>query len=97
MEGRGKNEVLERLYYDIKLPSGLSGVQRLYSAAKAQNHRINLQDVKTFLSGQISHTLHKVTDKKFARRKILAPKPKVIISSDVADMRLLGKYNKGYK
>ena len=96
MEGRRKNEILEKLYYDIKLPSGLAGERRLYLAARELDSSINVGDVKKFLSSQISHTIHKVTNKKFVRRKILAPKPKVIISSDLADVRSLSRYNGGY-
>ena len=41
--------------------------------------------------------MHKITNKKFLCRKILAPRPGVIASCDLADMSLLSRYNKGYK
>ena len=88
---------MKRLYYDIKNPSSLSGERKLLRAAALINPQIILRDVKEFLSEQDAHTLHKITRKKFPRRKILAPKPKVIVAADLADMRNLAKYNNGYK
>lgn len=93
----GKWEVLKSLFYDIKSQGGLGGERKLLKAAKLINPQITIKDVKEFLSQQDAHTLHKITKKNFARRKILAPKPKVIVSCDLTDMTRLAKYNNEYK
>ena len=78
-------------------PSAFSGINSLYRAAKKTNPNIKVKDIQNFLKDQKSYTLHKPTLKKFPRRKILAPHPKVIASSDLADMTKLASHNSGHK
>ena len=92
-----KTSLLNKLYYSIAKPSALSSEKKLLKAAQEINPSIIKKDVKLFLAGQDAHTLHKVTTKHFRRRKILSPKPKVIISADLADMTKLSKQNYGYR
>ena len=92
-----KNKILLRLYETSNLPHSFSGVQNLLKNAKKINPTINRKDVKSFLEKQDSYTLHKITKKKFTRRKVLAPKPGIIASCDLAEMSQLSKYNNGYK
>lgn len=96
-KNKRKIALLNKLYYAIAKPTGLSSERRLLDAAQKINPSINNKDVKLFLAGQDAHTLHKVTPKHFRRRKILSPKPKVIISADLADMTKLSKQNYGYR
>ena len=42
-----------------------------------------------------TYTLHRLQPKKFKRRGILSPKPRVIVAADLADMRVLSRYNQG--
>ena len=51
----------------------------------------------TFLKCQEAYTLHRVTNKRFLRRRVLAPKPGVIANCDLADLTSLARYNEGYK
>ena len=78
-------------------PAAFSSIKSLYKSAQEINPNIKIQDIKNFLKGQKSYTLHKSTFKKFPRRKIIAPHPKVIASSDLADMAKLGSHNSGHK
>ena len=80
--------------HEFQLPESLV---KLYEASKSKNKNIKLKDVQNYLKSKDAYTLHRVTQKKFARRKMLAPKPGVIISCDLADMRELSKYNNGVK
>ena len=94
----GKQDILSNLYSNLKKsPVSFRGVKELHKAAQEVDKTITLRDVSKFLQGQKSYTLHKLTRKRFLRRRILAPRPKVIISSDLADMSLLAKSNKGYR
>ena len=91
------HDVLKRLYETVNLPSSYGGVDALLRDAKKVNRNISRKNVKDFLEKQPSYTLHKLTRKKFVRRKILSPKPKVIASCDLADLSKLSRYNRGYK
>ena len=92
-----KNEVLLRLYETAKSPHSFGGERGLLETAQRIKPSITKKDVKSFLEKQESYTLHKITRKKFTRRKVLAPKPGVIASCDLADVTRLSKFNSGYK
>ena len=89
-----KNETLSRLYETSKTPHSFTGIQGLLKTARKIDPSITRKDVKSFLEKQESYTLHKITRKKFTRRKVLAPKPGVIASCDLADMNLLHEQKK---
>ena len=89
--------LLSRLYEDPEEPGSLGGVRALYLKARTIKPNISLQDVKKFMEGCRCYTLHKLQPKNFQRRAILSPKPRVIIAADLADMRELSRFNKGYK
>lgn len=91
-----KTDLLNDLYLNYKHPSSLSGEQKLWKAARLKDETITQKNVRDYLSTKDSYTLHRITKKRFPRRKMLAPGPKVIISCDLADMRNLSKYNDGY-
>lgn len=91
------NTLLDNIYRDISNPAGLGSVQKLYNEGRKRNKNLTLKDVKSFLEGNRTYTLHKTTRKKFPRRKILAPKPRVIVSCDLGDFSALQKHNRGVK
>ena len=92
-----KNEILLRLYETSKSPHSYGGIDGLLENARKIDPSITRKEVKSFLEKQESYTLHKITRKKFTRRKVLAPKPGVIASCDLADMSRLSKFNSGFK
>lgn len=89
--------ILKDIYHDASNPAGLGGVRQLYREARKRNKNITLRDVKEFLQQSRTYTLHKSTRKRFPRRKILAPKPRVIMTCDLGDFSALQKHNKGVK
>lgn len=91
------NQILSKVYTDVKTPNSYGGIQALLKNSRKINPSITREHVINFLKSQKAYTLHKVTPKNFLRRKILAPEPCVIASCDLADMTLLSRYNKGYK
>ena len=91
-----KKKILAKLYQDPHQPGSLGGVQALYEAARVVRPDISRKDVHRFLEDSRAYTLHKLQPKKFKRRSILSPKPRVILAADLADMRVLSRYNKGY-
>lgn len=91
------NTLLNSIYRDYSNPGGLGSINALYREARKRNKNITLRDVKSFMENNRTYTLHKVSKKKFPRRKILAPKPLVILSCDLADFSHLQRYNKGFR
>ena len=92
------NKILTDLYSNYKLNTAFSSVKRLYNAARVFIPDISVNDVAEFLKTQDSYTLHKHTRKRFkSYRKILAARPKVIISLDLIDMSKLALHNENYK
>ena len=91
------HHLLQRLYETVSSPHSFGGIQALLRAARKENPSISRQDVVDFLQKIDAYTLHKITRKKFLRRKILSPKPGIIASCDLADMSSISKHNNGYK
>lgn len=91
------NKILKDIYHDPSNPAGLGSVQQLYKEAKKRDGNITLRHVKDFLQQSRTYTLHKPTRKRFPRRKIIAPKPRVIMTCDLGDFSNLQRHNRGVK
>jgi hypothetical protein len=65
------SELLRSLYYDTSNSVSFSGVNKLYSEVKKYNSELKLAQVKDWLSGELTYTLHKPVIKKFTRKKYL--------------------------
>lgn len=89
-------QLLDTLYLSPSKNSAFTSREKLFNHARLSDQSITRKDIDRYLSKQDAHTLHKVTRKRFDRRKVLAPKPNVIASADLADMRKLGKQNSGF-
>ncbi|XP_069176698.1 uncharacterized protein [Procambarus clarkii] len=65
----------------------------------AQPEIINPLDehVKEYLKSSKAYTLHALKPRKFQRRKVLSPKPRIYLACDLAEMGLLAKYNDDIK
>ena len=88
-----RQKKLEELYENPESISSFSGVKNLYNHAKKYIPDISLIEVKNFLKSVDAYTLHKLTPKRFPTQKIIAAKPKVIVSLVLIDMSKLAKYN----
>ena len=87
---------MEKIYSDINHPAGLASVEKLYKAVKKINPKIKINEVKTFLASKPSYTLHKVTKKRFPRRKNLFKESGHTIIADIAYFNPYKKLNKNY-
>ena len=76
--------IMEEAYNNINRPSGISSIKKLFDDVRKTNPNITIKDVKEFLSGQDSYTLHKDNRIKFPRRKFLFSRPGHTIVADVA-------------
>ena len=93
-----KHDILLDLYQEAKYPNSYGSIQGLLQNARKKNFPLaKREDIVNFLKTQKAYTLHRVTNKKKLRRRVLAPKPGIIASCDLADLPSLSRYNKGYK
>ena len=83
---------LQKLYYDPKSPVAFGGAQRLYE--KVRSKGFTLQQVRNWLKGQTTYTLHKPIRKRFQRRKTIVAGIDQQWQADLADMQHLMKQNK---
>lgn len=97
MVNQNQRDLLTRLYESPRLPNSFGGIDTLYKRAKLVDKTITRKVIKDFLASESSYTLHKITQKKFTRRKVISSRPKVIASCDLADFTLLSRYNNGHK
>ena len=97
MRDKKKLKILTKLYESVSSNASFSGQRKLYKEAKKILPSINLKDVKLFLQSQESYTLFKLSKKRFKTRKIIAGRPKIIISLDLIDMSKLSTYNNNFK
>ena len=71
-----QKKLLTKLYQTPELPNSYGGIDALYRNAKKFDNSITKQIIYDFLKDQTSYTLHKITPKRFVRRKIISSKPK---------------------
>lgn len=91
------NKLLASIYYDTSNPGAYSSVNKLYRAAKIKNPNIRLKDVKNWLEGELTYTLHFPRRTHFKRNKILVEHVDEQWESDLVDMQEFSKYNEGHK
>jgi len=91
-----KNDLLYKIYTDVKNPASFSSPWKLYKAAKAGGDRtLTLSEVERFLEGQRSYTLHRHFNPRFKRRKVLARGLGYQYQADLIDYAPLKRENKG--
>lgn len=88
---------LEKIYFDPANTAGFSSAEKLYKEAKADNVRISMKDVRTFLKSVEAYTMHKRTKRKFQRQSYLVNGPGVILGADTGFLVDLANSNDNYK
>ena len=91
------NNLLSKLYYDPENEASFSTAEKLFKKAKLQNGSIRLSDVKSWLSGQLTYTLHKPIRKNYKRCKVIVSKPNEQWQADLVDLQKFDKQNNGFK
>lgn len=94
--GPSAETILQRLYYNPKNPAAFSGVQKLYEAAIKKKHTITLNDVKNWLKGQLTYTLHKPICNRIKRNPIVVSYIDEQWQADLVDMQEYKSANDGY-
>ena len=89
-------ETLERkvmkIYYDPSDPGSYGGLQRLQRATG-----VSVKKLKPILQKNLTYTLHKPVRRRYSTNPTVALGIDHQWAADLADMKNLSKYNKGYK
>ena len=83
---------LKAIYYDTQHSAGFASAVKL-----AQASNIPLAQVKTWLKGQPTYTLHKQARKRYPTRKYIVHDIDEQWQADLADVTLLANRNQGNK
>lgn len=86
-------QLLRKLYYNIESPASFSSAERLYAEAKQFDKSIKLDDVKKFLSGELTFTLHRRVVRKFKRNPVVASRHGEQGQADLIDIQKYKKEN----
>jgi len=86
---------LTSIYYDPKHSASYSGPTKLYKVAKEDGKKITLQQIKEWLKGQETYTLHRHLRRKFPRNRVIVGGFMQQWDVDLMDMSSLSKYNGG--
>ena len=81
---------LKEIYYDPTRVGSFGGVKSLSKAS-------NRKDIKEWLSGQESYTLHKPVRRRFKRRKMICVGLHHLWQIDLADLSSLARYSDGFR
>ena len=87
------DRILRSIYYNQKHQASYSSPVRLYEAVKDKG--ISLEEVKKWLSGELTYTLHRPLRKNFKRNKILVSHIDEQWEADLVDMREFASRNNG--
>ena len=93
-EGIEKHEILEKIYNDPRHPAGYSTPNTLYKHVK--EHGISRKEVKEYLRGKESYTIHKQT-RRGKRRRIVVNDIDEQWELDLSDLPALTQHNDGYR
>lgn len=91
------NSILQSIYYDPEHPASFSSAYNLYKAATLVDKTITLRNVKQWLMGEFTYTLHKPVRRKFIRNQVITDKIDGQWEADLADMQEFVKPNSGFK
>ncbi|GFV77442.1 uncharacterized transposon-derived protein F54H12.3 [Trichonephila clavipes] len=85
---------LEKAYREPEQPGSFGGVETLF---RATNGKFPRKDIKKWLSGKDSYTLHKPIKKKFRKNRVFVNRTNKQFQADLVDMQSLTKFNDGYR
>lgn len=92
-------EFLEKIYYDPAHPAAYGSEQSLLRYARRYFDDVSLENIKTWLQSQPTHTLHVQPNRKIEYRKTIVGKENHQYQADLVDMSSLSKHrtNVGFK
>lgn len=91
------NDMLKKIYYDVDHPASFSSADRLFLAARELIPGIKIDDVKKFLSGELTFTLHKRVVRKFKRNPVVSNHYEDHCQADLVDIQRYQQDNEGFR
>jgi transposase InsO family protein len=89
--------LLESIYYNPSNPASYSTDKKLYKASKRSDPNITLEDVRHWLSGENTYTLHRPARRNFKRDRVFVRGPNEQFQADLVDMQKFSRLNKGFR
>ena len=86
--------ILPPIYFNPENSGAYGGVNALHRQVRGV---LSKKQVKDWLSGQDTYTLHKPTRRKFSRRRVLIGRVDQQWQADLVDLQSISKINDGYK
>lgn len=91
-------EYLEKIYSDPKHEAGFSGVEKLFRFVKKEGvFELSRKQIKQWLEGNDTYTLHRPVRRKFTRSRVIAYGMDDVWQMDLADLSSISRHNSGYK
>ena len=90
-----KEELLKKLYHDLKNPATYAGKSKLLQEAKKHDTNISTEDVEQWSKSQLAYTLHKPMGLNFKTKPVVVHQ--IDEQIDLVDMSKLSKHNDGFK
>ena len=91
------DEILNDIFYSLKNPASFSSIDTLLKSAKKVNDAITRNDVKQWLSSQLTYTLHRPATLRTKTRPIVVYHIDECWEADLFVFDKLAKYNDEYK
>lgn len=92
------DEYLKKIYGDPENEAGFGGVEKLYRYVKKDGvYNLTRKQIREWLEGNETYTLHRPVRKKFAKSRVMAYAMDELWQLDLVDMASLSRYNKGYR
>ena len=92
-----KEELLKKLYYDLKNPAAYAGKFKLLQEAKKHDANISIGDVEQWLKSQLAYTLIKPIRLNFKTRPVVVYQIDEQWQINLVDVSKLSKHNDGFK
>ena len=92
-----KEELLKKLYYDLKNQATYAVKSKLLQEAKTHDTNILIEDVEQWLKSQLAYALHKPIRLNFKTRPVVLHQIDEQWKIDLVDMSKLSKHNDGFK
>ena len=91
------DKYLTNLYYDPANPAAYGGVGALHQAVKKDKKNISLKDIKTWLNGRDTYTLHRPHRRHFKRNRVIVSGIDSQWQADLVDVSAFSKQNKNHR
>ena len=92
------DDYLKNIYFDPMHEAGFGGIEKLYQFVKKDAvFDLSRKQVKRWLEGNDTYTLHRPVRRKFKRSRVMAYGMDDLWQMDLVDLSSLSRHNAGYK